>query len=118
MQERIGLPGAGNVIRRAGAAGTVAGLSGGPAYGKIRGAENALDFLAVAFGAFELGGLLGAGKKDFETFIAFQAFEFINRHRSSPKTGLDGRFSQIVHRRQGSDPENGTLRKKSFRLGL
>jgi len=76
MQERIGLPGAGNVIRRAGAAGTVAGLSGGPggaggsAYGKIRGAENALDFLAVAFGAFELGGLLGAGKKDFETFIA------------------------------------------------
>jgi len=76
MRECFELPGAGDVKCRARAAGTGSGLSGGAraaaaAYGEIRTAENALNILAVAFGAFQLGGFLRAGKEDLETFIAF-----------------------------------------------
>jgi hypothetical protein len=76
MQYGSGLPGAGNVKCRAGAAGTASGLGGSAraaaaAYREVCTAENALNILAVAFGAFQLGCLLSAGKKDFETFIAF-----------------------------------------------
>jgi hypothetical protein len=77
MQYGSRLPGAGNVKCRAGAAGTASGLGGSArsaaaaAYREVCTAENALNILAVAFGAFQLGCLLSAGKKDFETFIAF-----------------------------------------------
>lgn len=36
--------------------------------------------MAVTFGAFQLGGILCAGKEYLETFIAFQTLKFINRH--------------------------------------
>ena len=78
MQVGFGLPGAGNVKCRAGAAGTASGLGGSAgtcaaaaAYGEIRTAENTLYFPAVAFGAFQLGGILRAGKENLEIFVAF-----------------------------------------------
>ena len=85
------LPGAGNVKCCAGTAGTVAGLGGSAradaaAYGEIGTAENAFNFLAGAFVAFQFCRILGAGKEDLKIFIAFQTFKFINRHIESPKS--------------------------------
>ena len=98
MRECFGLPGAGNVISRAGTARAGARPSAralaAAAYGEIRAAENALNIPAVAFGAFQLCAIPGAGKKDLETFIAFQTLEFINRHVTSPKKAF-GFFSGL-----------------------
>ncbi len=80
------LPWAWNIKCRAGAAGTASGLSGSAcasasaAYGEVCTAENTFNFMAVTFGAFQLGGILCAGKEYLETFIAFQTLKFINRH--------------------------------------
>lgn len=80
------LPRARNIKCRAGAAGTASGLSGSArtsasaAYGEVCTAENTFNFMAVTFGAFQLGGILCAGEEYLETFIAFQTLKFVNRH--------------------------------------
>lgn len=82
------LPRAWNIKCRAGAAGTASGLGGSArtsasasaAYGEVCTAENTFNFMAVTFGAFQLGGILCAGEEYLETFIAFQTLKFVNRH--------------------------------------